>query len=152
MQEFGWYPLVLLFPNPPVPLSFLSWQYQEHQLWYHYHFHVPRFLQFSSKVDLLMSFFRFLSVFLFGQPRKQSPQYSMFSFSIWLLQGLIARLRLGDLFQSQSPGGICGSHSQRQSLVCAYTICSFAQISSLTHFSVDHLCLTVVSSLIVFLR
>ena len=30
--SFGWYPLVLLFPNPPVPIPILWWLYRAHQL------------------------------------------------------------------------------------------------------------------------
>ena len=68
-------------------------------------------------------FFRFLSILLWGQQGQQSPsfgKFSLFFFFVcvcvcvcacvcWLLQDLVVRPRLGDLFVSQNPRGVCAS-------------------------------------------
>ena len=36
--------------------------------------------------------------------------------------------RVGDLFVSQNPSGVCASHSPEQMLDCAYTVCLYGQI------------------------
>ena len=76
--------------------------------WYHHNFHVPQFLQFSGKVKVLISLFVF--ILYCGQPGKQSPQFSKFSFSCRLWLGLFDWLRLSDPFVSQNPR-VYASHS-----------------------------------------
>ena len=67
-----------------------------------------RYLSFFS-----LSFFSFLFC---GQLGQQSPQFYMFSYFCWLLQGLVFWLRLGDLFVCQSPMGVYACHSLGQML------------------------------------
>ena len=77
-----------------------------------------------------LSFFSLFSIFICGQPVQQSPLLGKFSFSCWLLLGLVTCSRLGDLFVSQNPRGVCSSRSQEQTLRCAYTICLYGQTST----------------------
>ena len=50
-------------------------------------------------------------------------------YSIWLLSGLVVWVRLGDPFVSQNPRRVCAFHLPGQILGCAYSICSYGQIS-----------------------
>ena len=112
MQQFGWAPLVLLFPSPPVPVLILT---------YHYHSHVSQFFQLSGNLS-----FRFLSVLSSGQPERQCPLFGRFSvISFWLT---ITWSRLCDLFVSQNPWELCASHFPRRILGCVYSISSCGQI------------------------
>ena len=58
--------------------------------WYKRHFHVPQFF-FNpwQGPGTHPFFFRYLLILLCGQPKQQSPQFRKFSFSCWLLQGLV---------------------------------------------------------------
>ena len=130
MLSFGWSTLVLckqvlqsLFQSFGDRVKCANYN------WYHRHFHVPQFLQFSSKVKVTLSFFTFLSVLLCGQPERQSPLFGRFSFFfcfflgggcsfffffffylLLLSLGLVVWLRLGDPFESQNPREFCASH------------------------------------------
>ena len=90
-----------------------------------------QFFQFPSKVlvlILLLIFFQFYC----GQPgQHNSADYLFFFFGCcwWLLPGLVFWLWLSDLFGYQNPIGAHVCHSSRQLLYCAYTICSYGQIS-----------------------
>ena len=56
MLLFGWSLLIFLFPSPSVPVPIL---------WCHHHLHVPQFLPFLSKFEVLIflyAFFQFYSV------------------------------------------------------------------------------------------
>ena len=75
----------------------------------------------------LLSFF-FLSILVCSQPEQQSPQFGKFSFSCYLLLGLVVWPRLGHPFVSQSPRVVCASRSAGLTLGCAYIICSYGQI------------------------
>ena len=97
-------------------------------------------------------YFRFLSVLFWGQLGQQSPHIGKFSFSYQLLQGPVVWPRLGDPFVSQNTRGICVPHSPGQTLGCAYTICSYDQISISSQFPLNHLPGPVVFSLKFFLR
>ena len=78
---------------------------------------------FNSRVRPRYLFsFRFLSFLLCWQPGQQSPLFGKFSFSCWLLLGLVVWPRLGDPFVSQTPRGVYASHSPEQILGCGYTI------------------------------
>ena len=50
-------------------------------------------------------------------------------FSCWILLGLVNQPRLGDAFITPNPRDVCVSHSSERILDCAYTICSYDQIS-----------------------
>ena len=53
-----------------------------------------------------------------------------FQFFFFLLSlGLVVRLRFGDPFVSQNPREFCASHSLGRIPGCAYTTCSYGQIS-----------------------
>ena len=93
--------------------------------WYNCHFHVPQVFQFI---------FHFLSVVLRGQLGQQSPQFGKFFFC-WFLKGLVIWPRLGDLFVSPNPRALGTSHLPAQIRGCAYTICSYGQISIFFHKS-----------------
>ena len=75
LSSFGWSPLVLLFPSPPVHLSILWWLYRAHQL----QSVTPSFscyIVFSSLVrsrDLFL--FLFLSVLLCDYLERQSSLF-----------------------------------------------------------------------------
>ena len=122
-------PLVLLFPSPLVHVSILLWLYQEYQLQLE-----------SQSLSCSIVFFNFqlrswyLSFFSLsfnftecstGTAKSTIPQVLFF---YWLLHGLVIWLRLGDLFVSQNPWGVCVSHFPRQILGCTYTICLYGQI------------------------
>ena len=76
--------------------------------------------------------FWFLSALLCGQLERQSLLFDKFSFFFcccWLSQGLVVWPSLGDPFVSQNPREVCASHFLGRILDCAYTICSYGQIS-----------------------
>ena len=69
--------------------------------------------------------FRFLSVLPCGQLKRQSPQFSSFSFSFfflfcWLSLGLCVWPRLGDPFVSQNPREVYVSFPTIDSEMCIY--------------------------------
>ena len=71
-----------------------------------------------------------LSVLFCDQRGQQSPQFCNFSFLFcWLLLGLVFWPRLGDPLVCQSSIGVYACHFLWQVLGCAYTICSYGQIS-----------------------
>ena len=72
--------------------------------------------------------FCFLSDLPCDHPEEQNPQFGKFSFSCWLLLGLIVWPKFGDPFVSQNSIRVCTSHSPEQMLGCAYTICSYGHI------------------------
>ena len=75
---------LLLFPSPPVPVPFLWWLYQKHQLQLvSPPLSCSTIFQFSSKVYVLFFSFRFLSILLCSMPREQSPQFGSFSCFCW---------------------------------------------------------------------
>ena len=89
--------------------------------------------------------FHFLLLSLCRQPGQQSRQFS--KFFCWLSLGLVVWPRFGDPFVSQSPRGVCASHSPGQILGCAFVV----KFKFLAKFPVDHLGHPVVSSLLLFL-
>ena len=121
--------LVLLFPSPSVPLSILWWLVRSARTnydWYHRHFHIPLFFQFSSKVLIfivLFTFFQFYPVISLNGKVHYSIGFFFYS------QGLVFWPGLDDPFVSQNPREVCASRSPGRILVCAYTICSHGQIS-----------------------
>ena len=78
---------------------------------------------YLSLFSLSFTFFLF-----FGLLRQQSSLLSRLSFFDWLSLGLIVWPRLGDPFVSQNSEEICASFPGKV-LGCAYTICSYGQIS-----------------------
>ena len=83
---FGWSPLVLQLPSPPVLVPIFWWLYQAHHNynWYHCYFHA---FQFPSKVQVLIPL-DFLSV---DHRDKQSR------FEYQNLTGVFVRLNLKDI-------------------------------------------------------
>ena len=84
-----------------------------------------------SRSRFLSLFSLFLKFSLCGQPEQQSPLFGGFSLFCWLSLGLVVWLRLGDLFVSQNPRGVCASHFPGRILGYEYTICSYGQIETL---------------------
>ena len=78
-------------------------------------FRFHSFFQFPSKVEVLNLFFTFFQFYSMVRPQ--------------LLWGLVFWSRLSDLFVCQSSIGVYVCHSLWQMLGCAYTICSYGQIS-----------------------
>ena len=120
----------------PIPMMFSFWIVTTYRFisksfgdctehinynWYHSHFHVPWFFQFSCT-------FRFPSILSWGQPERQSPLISGVLFVCLLSLGLVVRPRFGDPFVSQNPWGVSSSHFTGKILGCAYTICSYGHI------------------------
>ena len=73
--------------------------------------------------------FHFLSVLFSGQLGQQSRQFCKFSSFCWLLLGLVFWSRLCDPCVCQSPIGVYVYYFLWLVLGCAYTICSYDQIS-----------------------
>ena len=140
MLYFGWFPFVLLFAIPPVSIPvFVHRTERSNYNWYHRHIHVPQLFQFSRKVKVFISlfaFFRFYPVV----SRNGNARYaagSLFLLSItW--SGYLARL--GDIFVSQNPRGVCASHFPGR----------MVQFKFLAQFPVNHIPYSVISSLILF--
>ena len=118
---FGWSPLVLLFPSPPVLVPIFSWLYQEHKLKF-----VPPLLLCSTFFSIPLSVsstylsFRFLSMLLCGQPRQQSTLFSKLSFLL-----IITRFsRLPRITKSiciwKFQMSWCASFSKTDSVLCFY--------------------------------
>ena len=79
--------------------------------WYHCHLHVPQFFQ-SSKVQVLISVFRFLSILLCGQSGHQCPQFGKFFFCMIITRpGRLAEIRRSVCI-SKSKRGLCLSFSR----------------------------------------
>ena len=90
-----------------------------------FHFHVPQYFQFPSKVFVLLYIFFH---FYFMVSRDSKFHNFTRSFCGWLLQGLVVWPKLGDPFVCQTPIGVCVPHSRGHMLGCAYTIYSYGQI------------------------
>ena len=71
------------------------------------------FFQFPSEFQLLIFLFAFFQFY------SMISRESKFSFFCWSLSGLVVWSRLGDLFVSQNPRGVCASHFPGQMLGCA---------------------------------
>ena len=99
--SFRWSSLILWFPSSPFPLSILWWLAR------------CRYLSFFS-----LSF----SFTLWSVVR-------LILFYCWQSLDLVVWPKLCDLFVSKNPREVCVSHSPGQILGCAYTICSYDQIS-----------------------
>ena len=101
MLYFEWFPFVFLFPSPPVSVSILLVTITRAPITIVIivTFMLHSFFN-SLERSRHLSFFRFLWIFLWGQPGQQSQQLSKYSFSCWSLLGLVVRPRLGDPFLS----------------------------------------------------
>ena len=60
---------------------------------------------------------------------EKSTILQILNFYCWLLLGLVVWPRLGDQLVCQNARGVCVSHSPGHMLGCAYTICSYGQMS-----------------------
>ena len=71
----------------------------------------------------------YLSLFSLScdQPERQSSPFDRFSFLLTITSSVV-RPRLGELFLSPHPRGVCASHFIGPTVGCAYTICSYGQI------------------------
>ena len=64
MLKFGWSPLILWFPSSSVLVRILWWfTKRTNNNWYHCHFHVPKFFQFSCKIHEFTSRFAFFQFY-----------------------------------------------------------------------------------------
>ena len=79
----------------------------------------------STFMFLPFTFFQFYSVISIAK----STILQVLFFYCWLLSGLIFWPRFGDPFVCQSAIGVCVCPYPGQLLSCAYTICSYGQIS-----------------------
>ena len=152
---------VLLFQNPPVPLSIFWWLYWPHPLQLVSTSFSCSIVFFSSLArSKYLSFFSlFFSFTLWSTGTAKSIIFQLllfiylfilffFFFFFWLSLGVVVWLRLDDLFVYESFWEFCASHSPGRILCCAYTMVKF---KFLKQFPVDHLTHLVVSSLILFL-
>ena len=73
--------------------------------------------------------FRFLLFFSVVCLNGNFHYSASFIFCCWLSLCLVIWPRLGNPLVSQNPREVCASYSQGQNLVCAYTNCSYGQIS-----------------------
>ena len=89
---------------------------------------VPR-AQITVGITATLMFHIFVQFFFCGQLGQQIPEFGTFSFSSLLFLGLVIWPRFADPFVSQNLRGVCAFLSPRRILGCAYTICSYAQIS-----------------------
>ena len=82
MLYFAWSPLVLLFPSPPIPLIILcDCTKSTNHNWHNCHL---QFFFFNSLArSRYLSSFSFLSILFCSQLRQQSPQFYMFSHSLF---------------------------------------------------------------------
>ena len=94
---------------------------------YHSHFHVPQFFQFPSKVQVLI----FLLSFSFTQwsPRtaKSTIRQVLFFLLIITRTGNLAKIRWSICISKSQR--VCVFHSPGRIQGCAYTICTYGQIS-----------------------
>ena len=81
------------------------------------------FFQFPRKIEVLIFLLVFFQFYTVVSRISKVHKSASSLFCCWLLQDLIVWPRLGDLFVSQNPWGVCAPHSQGQILECAYTIC-----------------------------
>ena len=118
--------------------------------WYKRHFHVPQFLQFPSKVEVLIFLFTF---FQFYSVVNRNSLVHIFASSLFLLLIIVRSGRLAEIKWS-----VCMSKSLRSLRFILQERCWVVHIpfvrtvkfKFLAQFPVDHLAHTVVSSLIHF--
>ena len=132
MLWFGCSRLVTLFPSPPVLVPILLWRYQEHQLQLvllSLSCSTALFLQFPSKVYVLISLFAFFQFY------PVVSQNGKFHYSVdfhscccccccWLSLDLVVLQKLGGPFVSKKSKEFCVPHFLGRILGWAYTICS----------------------------
>ena len=74
-----------------------------------------------------LSLISFSSILPCDQPGWLSSQFGKLSFSCWLSLDHVIWPRLNYLFVFQNPREVCEFNSTRQTLGCAYIICSYTQ-------------------------
>ena len=87
-------------------------------------FHSCCFFQFHSKVQVLILLFDSFNFPMWSAETAKSTILQIFFFFL-----LLIIIRSGDPLIFQNPRGVCASHSPGQMLGCAYTICSYGQVS-----------------------
>ena len=119
MMYFGWSPLVLSFPNPPVPVPVLCWPYRACQLQLVSLSPSCSIYFFSSQVkSRQFAFFQFYPLI----SRNGKVHYSAGSLFCWLSQGPVVWPRLCDLLVFQNPKEVCAFHFLGRILGFAYII------------------------------
>ena len=127
MLSFGWSPtsksssyfnnLLVTVPKAPITSGIIVT------------FMFPSFLIFLARSRYLSFFSHSFSFILWSAGTAKSTVLKILFFFYWLLYGLVFWPRLDDLSVCQSPIGVYVCHFLGQILVCAYTICSYGQIS-----------------------
>ena len=134
MQMFGWSPLVLLFPSPPVLVPILWWQYKEHQLQV-----VSPSLSCSTVFPIsklgqgTYPSFRFLSILLWSAwAAKTSIPQIVFLLLIIIRSGCLAKIRWSVvILKSQSR---CVSFSRTNSGLCIYYLIVWSNFNFLHNY------------------
>ena len=129
--------------------------------WYHNHFHVPQFFQFSRKVQVLI-FFSLSFSFTPWSAGQQNPLFRKFSFFLFFSflffffffviitrSGRLTEIRCS-IGISKSQRSLCVSFSKTDSGFCIYHLFVW-QFSISCTVPVDHLVYPIVSSLILLL-
>ena len=119
MLSFGWSPLVLLFPIPPVPLIILRWLYQEQQLQMSHS--CSTIFSIPSKADVLIFLFTF---FQFYSVVSCNSKIHNFASSLFLLLIIIRSGRLAEIMWSiymfKSLRSLCVPFSRTDTGLCLY--------------------------------
>ena len=110
-----------------------------------------RFFNSLTRSKYLTFFLHSFSFILWSARTAKSITLQILFFFCWLLWGGVFWPRLGNPSVYQSPIGVYVCYFLGKLLDCAYTICSYGQISILAHLPVNHLAHPVVSSLILLL-
>ena len=130
MYCFGWFPLVFLFPSPPVSVSiFGDYTKSTNYNWSHRHLSCSIVFFNSRARSSYLSLFSLSFDFTLWSAGTAKSTICKFSFFCSLLLGLLVWPRLGDPFASQNFRGVCVCRSPGQILACVYTMYSYGQIS-----------------------
>ena len=128
--QFGSFSLLLLFPNPSVPVSILSWQYRLCQLQLASSSY-SCFIVFFTILSQGLGIYFFLLSFSFLQwsaTTSTSTIRRVLFFFCWLFLSRVTCSWLDDPFVSQNPSAFRAFHFQGWILVCAYTISLYCRI------------------------
>ena len=144
MQLFGWSPLVLLMPSPPVPLLILWWLDPEHHLQL-----VWMSLECSTVFSLSSpdrgNSFHFLSILHCG------PQFANSLFLLIIIRsGRLTEIRWS-VWISKSYRSLCVSFSRTDAGVVHISFVRMVKLKFLVRFPVDYLAHPIVSCLIFLL-
>ena len=122
MLPFGCSPLVLLFPIPPVLISILYWLYHVHHLQLVFIFT----FMFQNLFNSLSIFSLYFNYTLWSAGTAKSTILQVLRFLLIFARfGRLAKIRWSVCIQK----AYSVSHFTGQMLCCAFTICSYGQIS-----------------------